>query len=380
MSLTATSPAEIAAAVAQRPFTVGVEEEFLLLDPDSWVNMAVADEAREALASSARERSRVEFRRSMLEMVTPVCTDLPQVRRHLLENRVAAAESAAAVGAQLVAVAATPIAEPDRTVVDTPRFHAIARHYGPIAYDPALCGCHIHVSVPDRALAIQVCNAIRPWLPVLQAITANSPFHAGEDTGHASWRSIALERWPSLGPSPYLESIEDYERTVNELVATGVMLDSSMVLWWARPSSRYPTVEVRVGDVCPTAEDTVLVAGLVRALVANAVADVAAGRPSPRLPDHLLRAAHWNAAHSGLEGTLTDLHRRAARPAWQLVDELVATIGPALDHHDDREAVRVGLARLREQGNGATRQRRVHAHGGGLLAVLRDLAAATTNG
>jgi carboxylate-amine ligase len=380
MSLTVAGPADIAAEVARRPFTVGVEEEFLLLDPDSWTNRPVADEARDALPGFARERSRTEFRRSMFEMVTPVCTGLPELRRHLLENRCAAAGSAAAAGATLVAVGATPVGEPDLAVEDTPRFHAIARHYGPIAHDPALCGCHVHVGVPDRALAVQVCTMIRPWLPVVQAMTANSPFAAGADTGHASWRCIALERWPSLGPSPYLESLEDYERTVSELVDTGVMLDDSMVLWWARPSARYPTVEVRVGDVCPTADDTVLVAAVVRALVASAVGEIAAGRPALRPPDHLLRAAHWNAAHRGLDGTLTDLRRRAARPAWQLVDELVSRIEPALELHDDRDVVRAGLARLRERGTGATRQRRMHAAGGGLPAVLRDLAAATTSG
>jgi carboxylate-amine ligase len=380
MPLTALSPAEVAETVARQTLTVGVEEEFLLLDPVSWHNAPLCEAARDALPPAARERTRVEFRRSMMEMVSPICTDLPQLRRHLLENRYAAADAAASVGARLVAVAATPVGEPDTSVVDTPRFHAISRHYGPIAHDPALCACHVHVGVPDRELAIQVCNAIRPWLPIVQALTANSPFHAGADTGHASWRSIALERWPSLGPSPYLESAEDYERTVDELVATGVMLDASMVLWWARPSSRYPTVEVRVGDVCPTADDAVLVAGLVRALVATAVADIAAGRPALRVPDHLLRAAHWNAAHAGLDGTLTDLRRRAARPAWELVDELAATVRDALDRHGDHAAITAGLARLREHGNGAARQRRAHARGAGVSGALAELAAATTSG
>jgi carboxylate-amine ligase len=377
MPVTAPSPAEVAATVARRTFTVGVEEEFLLLDPVSWQNLPLADEARAALLPAVRERSHVEFRRSMMEMISPVCTDLPQLRAYLAENRSAAAMAAAAAGARLVAVAATPVGEPDTTVVDTPRFHAIERHYGPIARDPALCGLHVHVGVPDRELAIQVCNAIRPWLPVVQALTANSPLHAGADTGHASWRSIALERWPSVGPSPYLRCAEDYERTVEELVATGVMLDASMVLWWARPSLRYPTVEVRVGDVCPTAGEAVVVAGLVRALVATAVADIAAGREDPQPADHLLRAAHWNAAHAGLDGTLIDLRRHVARPAWDLVDELVTTVGGALERHGDRAAVAEGLRRLREHGNGAQRQRRA---AGGLAGAMAELAAATVDG
>ena len=151
------------------------------------------------------------------------------------------------------------------------------------------------------------------------------------------------------------------------------MLDDSMVLWWARPSRRYPTVEVRVADVCPTAGDTVLVAGLVRALAATVLDDIAAGRPAIRLPEHLLRAAHWNAAHQGLSGTLMDLRGRRAVPAWQMVDLLAETAGPALRRHGDDTLVAAELARLREEGTGAERQRRA----GDLRDAMRVLADLT---
>ncbi|MEV0135791.1 glutamate--cysteine ligase [Dactylosporangium sp. NPDC050688] len=373
MSLTASSPAEIAGTLAGQTPTVGVEEEFLLLDAGTWHNAPVADAARDALAPAVREQTRVEFRRSMMEMVTPVCTSLPKLREHLTVNRAAAATAAQAAGAQLVAVAATPVAEPDRTVEDTPRFHAISRHYGPIAHDPALCGCHIHVGVADPEVAVQVCNHLRPWLPLVQAMTANSVYHAGADTHHASWRSIQLERWPSLAPAPYLNSVAHYERTVAELVGSGVMLDDSMVLWWVRPSKRYPTVEIRVADVCPTAADAVLVAGLARALVGTVLEDIAAGRPAVRPPEHLLRAAHWNAAHQGLAGTLMDLRGRRAVPAWDMVDLLADTVAPALRRHGDHTLVTAELARLRAEGTGADRQRRA----GDLPAAMRKLADLT---
>ncbi|MER7283108.1 glutamate--cysteine ligase [Dactylosporangium sp. NPDC000244] len=379
MTLTALSPAQVARSAAGLTLTVGVEEEFLLLDPDSWQNAPLAAAARDALPADLRERSRVEFRRSMLEMVSPVCTRLRQLYRALRQNRAAAAAAAESVGARLVAVGATPVGEPDLEVADTPRYRAIARHYGPIAHDPALCGFHVHVGVPDRDLAIQVCTAIRPWLPALQALTANSPFTAGADTGHASWRGIALERWPSIGPPPYLDSSADYERVVGELVATGVLLDASMVLWWARPSSRYPTVEIRVADVGPTAAETVVVAGLARAVVATAIAGIAADREPVVPPEHLLRAAHWNAARAGLGGTLLDLRTHAPRPAWDLIDDLVATVGDALDRHGDRPDVEAGLAHLREHGTGADRQRRAAAEHG-LPGALAALAEETVSG
>jgi carboxylate-amine ligase len=360
--------------------TVGVEEEFLLLDPHTGENLQLVGKVYAALPESLREQSRLEFRQCMVEMVTPVCTDLTGLRQQLITLRRAAAEAAAGAGARLVAIGATPITEPSREPADNPRFHAITRHYGPIAYDPAVCGCHVHVGVPDRELAVEVCNHLRPWLPVVQALSVNSPLLNAADTGYASWRSVQLLRWPSLGPTPLFASAADFDRTVAAMVASGMMLDDSMVFWYARPSANFPTVEVRVSDVSPTADDAVLIAGLVRALVTTACADIAAGRPAPAVTDDLLRAAHWNAARTGLDGTLLDLVSQQARPAWQLVDELVTFVRPALRRHGDEEIVGEQLARVRREGTGAARQRRILAGGGGAGAVLDHLAELTVAG
>ncbi|MEU8300090.1 glutamate--cysteine ligase [Micromonospora sp. NPDC048909] len=357
--------------------TLGVEEEFLLLDPETGENLPVADRVLTALPGPARDQSRQEFRHSMVEMVTPVTADLAELRAQLVALRRSAAEAAEAAGARLVAVGATPLREPHRTVPDKPRYHAMSRRYGPVAHDPAVCGCHVHVGVPDRELAVQVCNHLRQWLPVVQAITTNSPLHDGADTGHASWRGMQLERWPSIGPTPYFASATDYDRTVDELIAAGIMLDAAMVYWYARPSPAYPTVEIRVGDVCPTVDDTVLVAALVRALVATVLDDVRAGILAPPVRDCLVSAAHWRAAHDGLDGDLIDLRAGGARPAWALVDELFATVTPALVRHGDLAYVVAQLARLRDEGTGATRQRRILERTGDLRAVLADLAAQT---
>ncbi|MGN9811514.1 carboxylate-amine ligase [Micromonospora sp. BQ11] len=358
--------------------TLGVEEEYLLLDPDTGESLAVADQVLAALSGSARDQSRQEFRHSMVEMVTPVSCDLGEVREHLVALRRSAAQAAEAAGARLVAVGATPVHERHRSVPDEPRYHAMSRRFGPVAHDPAVCGCHVHVGLPDRELAVQVSNHLRPWLPVVQAITANSPLHDGRDTGHASWRSMQLERWPSIGPTPHFESVADYDETVSDLIAAGIMLDAAMVYWYARPSAAYPTVEVRVGDVCPTVDDTVLVAGLVRALVATMVDQVRAGVVAPRIRDCLVSAAHWRAAHDGLDGDLIDLRSGGAKPAWTLVDELFDTVTPALVRHGDLDYVRAQLARIHAEGNGATRQRRIMARtAGDVRAVLDHLAAQT---
>ncbi|GGQ61961.1 carboxylate-amine ligase [Couchioplanes azureus] len=354
--------------------TLGVEEEFLLLDPDTGENAPVVEKVLAALPDAVRAQSRLEFRHSMVEMVTPVCTDLAELAAQLTALRRAAAEAAATAGARLVATGATPVAEPVREPTDDPRFHAIARHYGPIAYDAAVCGCHVHVGVPDRETAVRVCTWLRPWLPVLQALTVNSPLYAGADTGHASWRGLQLARWPALGPTPAFASAADYDRAVALLVSSGAMLDDSMVLWYARPSATYPTVEIRVADVCPAPEGTTLLAALVRALVATCLADGddPAEGAAP-LPDHLVAAAHWNAAHSGMDGTLLDLHTGTARPAWDVVADLVTAVRPALRRLGDARTVAAGLDRIRDEGTGAARQRRAMSTGG-IPAALAEVA------
>ena len=357
--------------------TLGVEEEFLLLDPDTGENAPMAEKVYADLPDELRHRSRREFRPSMVELVTDVCTSLDDLRDQLLTARRATAAAASATGTRLVAIGATPVAEPIREPMDDTRFRRIVDHYGPIARDPAVCGCHVHVGVPDRALAVRICTRMRPWLPVIQALAANSPLHLGADTGYASWRSIQLDRWPSLGPWPHLASVEDYERTVEALIASGVMMDHSMLFWFSRPSANFPTVEVRVTDVCLEAADTVLIAALVRSLV-----DTMASLPAEpaAIPDVVLEAAHWNAARAGLEGTLLDPRSARPRPAWDLVAELLDQVTPSLDRHGDLDVVTAELDRLRRDGTGAARQRRLLLEGGGVVAALAAVGDATVGG
>jgi glutamate---cysteine ligase / carboxylate-amine ligase len=266
---------------------------------------------------------------------------------------------------------------PPPPVTDEPRYALMAERFGAIADTPGLCGCHVHVGVADPEVAVQVCNHLRPWIPVLQAMTANSPYSDGRDTGHASWRSVMWARWPSTGPTPHFRDLAHYEETVRRLVASGVMIDEGMIYWYARPSVNYPTVEVRVGDVCPTPDDVTVVAALIRSLVATLIDDIRDGRPAPDVPDALLAAAHWRAAHDGLEGDGVDAVGGAVRPAWELVEGLVDRVRPALDRHGDSALVDDLLARLRALGTGAERQRRARREGG-LREVLALLTRQTT--
>ena len=157
----------------------------------------------------------------------------------------------------------------------------MVERFGLTTAEQLTCGCHVHVEVADDAEGVGVLDRIRVWLPPLLALSVNSPFWQGEDTGYASFRSQAWSRWPSAGPAPFWGSPAAYHREIDRMVSSGVLLDRHMAYFDARLSDRYPTVEVRVADVCLDLADTILIAGLVRALVETAAAEWAAGVPAP---------------------------------------------------------------------------------------------------
>jgi carboxylate-amine ligase len=185
------------------------------------------------------------------------------------------------------------------------------------------------------------------------------------------------ERWPTVGPTPYLESFEQYQTLVSDLQASGAMLDEGMLYWYARLAANYPTVELRMGDVTPTVDDVILLAALARGLVSTLLNDVRAGIPAPNVPHPLLMAAHWRAAHDGLEGLNIDMATREPRPAWRLMRQLFDYVRPELERHGDLETATLLLGRLRARGTGAARQRAVLARNGSVAEVVDWLAEAT---
>ncbi|NBE80524.1 carboxylate-amine ligase [Micromonospora rubida] len=357
--------------------TVGVEEEFLLVDPHTGTAVPAVDLVMEQVPAELRGQVEREFQTSQIEIGSPPGLELSSIRHSLGVLRRALSEAAERAGVRVLAIGTGPVDGPVPPVVDKPRFDRMIERFRLLVPGPGNNGMHVHVGVPDPETGVQVLNHVRPWLPILHAATVNSPFSAGVDTGYASWRSVEWERWPSVAPTPYLESHEHYERLIRQLIASGVMLDEGMLYWYARLSAKYPTVELRIGDVCPSVDDAVLVAALVRALVASAMTDIAEGRQPVRTDHHLLVAAHWRAAHDGLEGDGVDLTDGELRPAWELLDRLVERLRPALERHGDLAEVTDLLGGLRRHGTGAARQRAVFARTGNLVDVVHDVARQT---
>lgn len=345
---------------------MGVEEEFLLVDPHSGTPVPKNGEVAQRAAGRDVELQ-LELTTCQVETATGVLDTRGELLREITRLRRAAAKAAEECGARLLAVALPPTVPDEFPITDTPRYRRIAERFGMLAHEQGISGCHVHVAVPDRDTAVQVCNRLRPWLPKILALSANSAIYRNSDTGYASWRSVLWARWPSSGPPPHLASVAEYDDEVAMMVDAGVMLDDGMVYWDARPSMKFPTVEVRVADVPATAAETALLATVTRAAVMTALAAIDRGDPEIRVSDHVLRAAYWRSARYGLEDESAKF--------TQFVDEL----GPALEALGEYEYVRAEVGRLVSEGNGAIRQRRAWQRRGDISDVVAQAAEETVS-
>src|SRR6478735_167897 len=338
--------------------TIGVEEEFLLVDPESGepvpLNTRVAERAK-----AAGVDLQLELTSCQVETATEVSDTVADVRTQLQRLRRVAGEAADSAGARLLAVGLPPTLPQHFPITDSDRYGRIADRFGMIAHEQGICGCHVHVAVPDREAAIRVSNRLRPWLPLLLGLTANSAIYRNSDSGYASWRQVLWSRWPSAGPPPHFDSADDYDDAVQRMQDVGAMLDDGMVYWDVRPSEKFPTVEVRVADVPATVAETVLHAALTRAAVMTALDDERNEVPVPDVRAHELAAAYWNSARYGLDGRAVDPFGSGpgTAPAIDVVRALVDRVSPALRTVGDFDFVTDELARIYEQGNGAVRQR-----------------------
>jgi glutamate---cysteine ligase / carboxylate-amine ligase len=365
--------------MAEHP-TVGVEEEFLLVDPGSG---APLPRNREVAAYAERQGIdlQLELTSCQVETTSPVAHGVDELRGALTDLRRGAAAAADQAGARLLAVGLPPSVPHEFPLTDKPRYRQIGERFGMIAHEQGICGCHVHVAVPDRETGIAVSNRLRPWLPTLLALSANSAVYRSADTGYASWRSVLWARWPSAGPPPHFESAAEYDALVEIMLASGAALDDGMVYWDVRPSAKFPTVEVRVADVPATVADTVLLAALVRALVMTALDDIEQHRPEKPLSSHALTAAYWRAARDGLGGYAVDLiDSHALVPAPRMLEALLERVAPALDAVGDHDTVVAEVRRVLAEGNGATRQLAAWQRRGDVSDVVDDVARATLAG
>jgi carboxylate-amine ligase len=359
-----------------------VEEEFLLVSAagDAAVPLAtrVLGVARELGLTTAPGAPVLcgELQEQQVESNSRPHSDLAALFGEIEDARRRADGAARAVGARLAALATSPVPT-ECVLAPSDRYARMAERFGISATDQLISGCHVHVAVQSDDEAVAVLDRIRVWLPVLLALSGNSPFWQGKDTRYASYRSQLWTSWPSSGPAEVFGSAEAYHRAVRLMLASGVIFDEKMIYFDARLSCHYPTVEIRAADVCLYAEDAVLVAGLARALVETAAREWRDGRPPADVPASMLRLCQWQAARDGLMGELLHPTLLDPRPAELVAVALLDHVRPVLREGGEEAYVERLLERVLRRGTGAQRQREVFSRTGDLGAVVLDAARVT---
>ncbi|URN18443.1 MULTISPECIES: carboxylate-amine ligase [Streptomyces] len=354
---------------------VGVEEEFHVLEVETG---KLVPRAGEVLQGLPKGRFTTELLQSIVESNSDVHTTLDSLWADLIQSRARLGGSAAGHGLAVVAAGTVPLADDDAgRVTPDRRYRHMMSEYRRIADEQLICGTHVHVDVPDRDTAVRAMCVIAPWVPVLLALSASSPFWEGADTGYASWRTMLWQRWPTAGPAGCFPDAAGYDAAVAELIASGVVTDPGMIYHDLRPSDHQPTLELRVCDSSPSAETVVLVAAVFRALVMRATERVAAGGvPQCDGRHEWLRAATWRAARSGLEGDLIDPVSRRPAPAARVVRAMLTRLRPELEECGDWATVRELSEKALADGSAAHRLRTTAARED-LLACVDELIALT---
>lgn len=363
--------------------TVGVEEELLVVDPRtrSVVSRAAdvlqAHDAHDVALPGSDDDLDQELFRHQLETRTAPTRSTGDLVEQIVEARRAAGEAASERGLGVLACATVPTKLDEPEVTPDARYRAMLEAYGDVARLGTTCGMHVHVAVTSPEEGVGCLDRIAPWLPVLLAMSTNSPFSGGRDTGYSSWRTQMWTSWPSAGPTERFGSAECYRQAVERLIASGAARDRGMLYWDARLSERQPTLEVRVLDVVTDPEDAGMLAALCRALVETAAGQWAAGGDALPWRSEELRAARWRAARDGLSGTLLHPASHELRPAREVVTALVRLVEDRLDRAGDLDRVASGVERVLA-GTGAVRQRAAYEREGSVEAVVADLLDRTT--
>lgn len=350
---------------ASTPLSIGVEEELLLVDERCRL-VPAAERVLGQLGPEHRGRASTEIFAAQIELKTGICLDAAQAAAELGELRRAVRAS----GVRILGSGLHPDDDGEAELIEKPRYDVVAEDLAGLLSTPP-SGLHVHVGMPDPETAIQVANALRHHLPLLQALTANSPFREGADSGLASARAAVVAAYPRFEMPRAFRDYEEFLEVADQLIVAAGVADYTYLWWDVRPHPRLGTVEVRGMDVQTDVATNVAVAALVQALAAKEI-----DRPSaPGLWREAIEESSFQANRHGLEARLM-VDEKTAAPARQLGRQRLAEAGEYAHQLGGAEAL-AEIERILDQGNGADFQRRAHADGG-IPAVLSDLNRRTS--
>ena len=362
-------------------FTIGVEEEFQIVDPTTWELRSHVSELMEASTPSLGEHIKREMHQSIVEIGTHICADVNELDVDIRRMRGELVRAAETRGLAVAAAGTHPFSSwIDQVISPGERYENIVEEMGQLARSLLIFGMHVHVAMPNKTTMIELMNMARYFLPHLLAFSTSSPFWMGRDTGLKSFRTTVFRRFPRTGIPDHLHSWNQYEDYVELLVRTHC-IDNAKKIWWdVRPHPTFGTLEFRIFDVVTRVDEAVAIAALTQAIVVKLHRLYLANMGFRMYHRALIEENKWRAARWGVEGKLIDFGKQAEVPMSILAEELLEFVDDVLDALGSRAALEP-IQRIFREGTGAERQRRVFQEtGGDLKAVVRHIVEETRAG
>jgi carboxylate-amine ligase len=370
----------IEASKMASPFTLGVEEEFQIVDPTTW---ELRSHVSELMASSERAIGQLikpEMHQSIVEVGTKICSNVQELAEEIIRNRRALADAAERVGLRVAAAGTHPFSSwTTQTISSGERYQTIVEELQELARSLLIFGLHVHVGIPDRSLAIELMNEARYFLPHLLALSTSSPFWRGRDTGLKSYRTTVFRRFPRTGIPDRFESWSEYQEYVDLLVQLRAVDDAKKIWWDVRPHATFETLEFRICDVPTAPHATIAIAALTQAIVVKLYKLRTQNLGFRLYHRRLIEENKWRAARWGLDGKLIDFGKRREVPMRDLAIELLEIVDDVVDELGSRREVE-SLRTIVAEGTSADRQLRVYRETGDLRAVVEATVNGTRDG
>jgi len=347
-------------AMIEPAFSIGIEEEYLLVDRDSLALAEAPQSMMDACSAELQDQVSPEFLNCQIEIGTKVCRDMHEARADLKRLRSCVSREAAKFNLAPIAASCHPFSDwRDQKHTDKQRYNTLSNDLAGVVQRMLICGMHVHVGIEDPDRRIDLMNQMSYFLPHLLALSCSSPFWQGQDTGLDSYRLTVFDNLPRTGLPPRMTSFGEFERSVQILVDIGVIEDSSKIWWDLRPSSKFPTIESRICDVQPRLEDTLCLAAITQAW-ARMLWRLAIKNQRWRIYDTFLIAENrWRAQRYGVREGLLDFGLGEVVPMTTLMDELMELTGEDLAYFNSLDEV-ARAHNIAQNGTSADRQRRVY--------------------
>jgi glutamate---cysteine ligase / carboxylate-amine ligase len=364
----------------EHTFTLGIEEEFAIIDPETRELRSHIQEILEGGKVVLKEQIKPEMHQSVVELGTEVCDSIEHARTHVIELRSKLADLADKTGLKIASVGTHPFSHwRDQLITEGERYREIVKDMQQLARANLIFGLHVHVGIPDRDVAIHVMNQARYFLPHIYALSVNSPFWVGQDTGLKGYRLKVFERFPRTGIPDAFESLSEYEDYCKLLVKTGCV-DNAKKIWWdIRLHPFFDTLEVRVCDAQSRVDDTLAIAALIQAVIAKLHKLLRQNITFRVYRRRLLDENRWRASRYGIDGKLIDFGKETEVETRSLLNELLEFVSAEANEFGTQKEM-AHIERIMREGTGADRQLVIWKETHDMKAVVDHIVAETYQG